>query len=559
MYRAMWNMCLLVTIAFGGIVLGYPLAVMGQHGADPTAWPADVIDPDRWFGYIRSLDLREVLHPYWSMFRGQSREFAGGGRSEFGITLAAFLIITVLLFRIKKFELKRDPSAIHGAARWATPAEISRMNTGLELGVNKDTGQVVRVSIEGNLLTIAPPRKGKTSGLLVPNLAYPELEAWLGAAAVIDPKGDAYRAVAGRRRQLGRTVRCLDPLQLVGGTDSWNPLEHVAATDILYLQHTARMLLPEPIGNGDGAAAYFNNRAVDLIVGAMLVALNSPKRDISEVWRLLNKEDDLIKGLQVHNALPAAQAALKIMESDPKARDTIVSTAGQAFAWLNDERPASMVSSNSFDLRDLTRGDVDLFVAVPSRDNLTLAPFLRWLLGDIFDTVREHHPAERMVIFIDEANTLGHFDAILKATGELPGHGASLWTIWQDRAQMVSIYGESGARTLLSTADIVTLFDVPATDPDESDRWSRALGSFSALVETHSTGVGKGTASTSTTSQETRLMTKEELTTLNSRELIVFPNSPFYTRYPFRLRKTAAHNDARFDKLITKVPPVARI
>ena len=31
-----------------------------------------------------------------------------------------------------------------------------------------------------------------------------------------------------------------------------------------------------------------------------------------------------------------------------------------------------------------------------------LAPFLRWLLGDIFDTVREHHPAERMVIFIDE-------------------------------------------------------------------------------------------------------------------------------------------------------------
>lgn len=559
MYRAMWNMCLLVTIAFGGIVLGYPLAVMGQHGADPSAWPADVISLDRWLGYVGSLDVGELIRPHWSMFRGQSRGFAGGGRSELGITLAALVILTVLLFRIKKFELKRDPSAIHGAARWATSAEISQMNSGLELGVDKDAGRPVRVSIEGNLLTIAPLRKGKTSGLLIPNLAYPELAAWLGPAVVIDPKGDAYRAVAGRRRQLGRTVRCLDPLQIVGGTDSWNPLEHVAATDILYLQHTARMLLPEPIGNGDGAAAYFNNRAVDLIVGAMLVAVNSPKREIPEVWRLLNKEDDLIKGLLIHSTLPAAQAALKIMESDPKARDTIVSTASQAFAWLNDERPARMVSSNSFDLRDLPRGDVDLFVAVPSRDNLALAPFLRWLLGDIFDTVREHHPAERMVIFIDEANTLGRFDAILKATGELPGHGASLWTIWQDRAQMVSTYGESGARTLLSTADVVTVFDVPATDPDESDRWSRALGSFSALVETHSTGVGKGTVSTSSSSQEARLMTKEELTTLNSRELVVFPNSPFYTRYPFRLRKTVAHNDARFDKLITKVPPVARI
>ncbi|WP_420967120.1 type IV secretory system conjugative DNA transfer family protein [Bradyrhizobium sp. B120] len=541
------------------ILLGYPLAVTEQHGANPTAWPTDAIDPGRWIGYVESFKLPDLLRPYWLMSRGQSPEFAGGGQIELGIVLAAFLVITVLLFRIKRFELKRDPSGIHGAARWATQAEIGQMKTGLELGVDKTTGRAVRVSIEGNLLTIAPPRKGKTSGLLIPNLAYPELRAWLGPAVVIDPKGDAYRAVAGRRRQLGRTVRCLDPLGLVDGTDSWNPLEHVAANDILYLQHTARMLLPEPIGNGDGVATYFNNRAVDLIVGAMLVALHSSKRDIPEVWRLLNNEEDLIKGLALHDTEPAARAALKILESDPKARDTIASTAAQAFAWLNDERPARMVSTSSFDLRDLTRGDVDLFVAVPSRDNLTLAPFLRWLLGDVFDTVREYHPAERMVIFIDEANTLGHFDAILKATGELPGHGASLWTIWQDRAQMVTTYGESGARTLLSTADIVTLFDVPATDPDESDRWSRALGSFSALVETQSTGSGRGTASTSTASQETRLMTKEELTTLHSRELIVFPNSPFYTRHPFRLRKTAAHTDVRFEKLIVKVPPVARI
>jgi len=558
MRRVMWNMCLFITILLGGIVLGYPSAVMAQHGADPAAWPAAAIEPDRWFGYVGSLDVPDLLYPYWLMFRGRSQEFAGGGRIELGITLAAFLILTVLLFRIKKIELKRDPSGIYGAARWATPAEISQMNKGLELGIDKDTGRAVRVSIEGNLLTIAPPRKGKTSGLLVPNLAYPELAAWLGPAIVIDPKGDAYRAVAGRRRQLGRTVRCLDPLRLVGGTDSWNPLENAAATDILYLQNTARMLLPEPIGNGDGTATYFNNLAVDLIVGAMLVALHSPKRDIPAVWCLLNNEDDFIRGLRLHSVMPAAQAALRIMESDPKARDPIISTASQAFAWLNDERPASMVSTNSFALRDLTGGNVDLFVAVPSRDNATLAPFLRWLLADIFNTVREHHPDERIVIFIDEASTLGRFDAILKATGELPGHGASLWTVWQDRAQIVATYGESGARTLLSTADILTLFDVPATDPDESDRWSRALGSFSALVESRSSGSGKGSVSTSTTSQETRLMTKEELTTLDSRELIVFPNSPFYTRHPFRLRKTA-YNDPRFHELITKVPPVARI
>lgn len=217
-----------------------------------------------------------------------------------------------------------------------------------------------------------------------------------------------------------------------------------------------------------------------------------------------------------------------------------------------------MVMTSTFELVDLTRGDVDLFVAVPSRDNVALAPFLRLLLGGIFDTVRQHHPAERMVIFIDEANTLGRFDAILKASGELPGHGASLWTFWQDRAQIVTTYEESGARQLMSSADIVVLFDVPATDPDESDRWSRALGSFSALVETKSTENGKKGATT-TAGQEARLMTKEELTTLDTRELIVFPNSPFYARHPVRLWKTAAHTDPRFKGLIVKVPPVGRI
>lgn len=560
MSRVMWNLGVVVLTVLSSILFGYPLAVIGQHGADPDRWPESAIQPGIWISDVLSFKFGELVSPYWSMLTRRSEEFAGGGLLYLGITMGAFWVLALLMFRTKKFALKRDPNGIHGAARWATPAEVSQMSAGLELGINKESGRAVRVSIEGNLLTIAPPRKGKSSGLLIPNLAYPEVEAWLGPAVVIDPKGDAYRAVAERRRKLGRTVRCLDPLGLVGGTDSWNPLAHVDPKDVLYLQHIARILLPELIGGGDAAATYFNNRAVDLIVGVMIVALHSKTPNVPEVLRLLNADEDLVNGLKRHKAMPAAQTALKIMESDPKGRDTIVSTAAQAFSWLNDERPAKMVMSNSFKLSDLARGDVDLFVAIPSRDNVALAPFVRWLLGDIFDTVREHHPAERMVIFIDETSTLGRFEAILKASGELPGHGASLWTIWQDRAQMVTTYGESGARTLMSTADIVVLFDVPATDPEESDRWSRALGSFSALVETKSTGTGKNSAATtSTATEEARLMTKEELTTLDTKELIVFPNSPFYARHPLKLWKTVAHDDPRFENLIVKVPPVGRI
>jgi type IV secretion system protein VirD4 len=103
-----------------------------------TAWPASAIEPVHWISYVASFDLPDLLRPYWLMFRGRSQGFAGGGRVEVGTTVAAFMIITVLLFRIKKTEIKRDPSGIYGAARWATPAEIGQMDKGLELGIDKD-------------------------------------------------------------------------------------------------------------------------------------------------------------------------------------------------------------------------------------------------------------------------------------------------------------------------------------------------------------------------------------------------------------------------------------
>lgn len=463
------------------------------------------------------------------------------------------------MFTPKNVLPRRDPRGTFGAARWATSAERRTMSSGLELGIDRVSGRTVRVSIDGNLLTIAPPRKGKTSGVIIPNLAFPERRAWGGPAVVIDPKGEVYRAVAGRRREMGRTVRCLDPLNLVGGTDCWNPLQGLDPSDVLYLQQTALALLPETSDRNE-AAAYFRNRASDLIVGAMIVALRSERRNVVEVLRLLNDDASFTEGLAQFPREPAALSALSILNDDPGSRDHVKSTAAQAFSWLADKRLRKLVAKSTFDLSDLAVGDVDLFVAVPTRDKNALAPFLRWLLDDIFNAIRANRPAERIVIFIDEAAALGRFDAILTASGELPGYGGSLWTIWQDRAQMVTTYGEDGASTLLRTAEIVTLFDVPAIDPDESDRWSRALGDYTAMIDiTSGGGQAPEKPSVATSPQVARLMTKEGLTAMASNELIVFPNSRHYARHPLRLRKTYAYADPRFKGLVEDVQPVGRV
>jgi len=540
------------------VAAGYPIAALVTHGLDPALWPSAVIEPGEWFGYFPSLQIGKLGHAYWQMLIGRSPAFSFGGFPQFVCIAAptAFWIY-VQLFGKPKQQL-RDSSGVYGAARFATPSELATMDHGLELGIDPNTGRAVRVMVQGTLLTIAPPRKGKTSGLLIPNLAFPEAGSWDGPAVVLDTKGEVFRAVADRRRALGRKVVCLDPLNLAGGTDSWNPLANIDLSDILYLQRTALALLPEASSN-DEASAYFRIRAVDLIVGAMIAAVSCGRPYPSAVHRLLSDDATLIGELKKLKVSSAILAALDVLQADPKTRDPIKSTAGQAFQWLADQRLQRLVGKSTFELSELASDEIDLFVAIPPEYSRVLAPFLRWLLSDLFASIRGNRPKERILIFVDEAAALGRFDEILTAAGELPGYGGSLWTLWQDRSQLVSLYGEAGASTLLNTAEVVTIFNVSAVDPDESERWSRTVGDYTALVATTSSPAeGKGLATTTRAPQMARLMAPSALIAMPDKELLAFVNGGGpYTRSPLRLRKTVAHEDPRFERFIQSARPVA--
>lgn len=548
-----------LSVAAFAVVAIYPIAGLLQHGLDPALWPSQVEAPARWFRAFAEFDSGWIGSRYWEIAIGRSDAFAGGGHSL--ATVIVFMPLALMIAYLpfgRPPAQQRDATGVFGDARFASSDELSRMTRGLELGRDPGTGAVVRVAVQGTLATIAPPRKGKTSGLLIPNLAYPEPQSWGGPAVVIDPKGEVYRSVAARRRALGRRVVCLDPLDLVGGKDRWNPLKDRDPSDVLYLQHTALALLPEASGDSE-AAAYFRNRAVDLIVGAMIVALHYEKRSVAAVQMLLSNEEKLIGLLKKLGTIPAALSALEILEADPKTKDPVKSTALQAFQWIADQRLRRLVSDSTFDLADLSSGAIDLFVAVPPEHKRVLAPLLRWLLSDLFTSVRRNRPSQRIIIFIDEAAALGKFDEILTASGELPGYGASLWTMWQDRSQIVGLYGQAGADTILNTAEIVTIFDVPAVDPYEAERWSRAVGQYTARVESLTRPAeGAGSRTISSSSQAAPLMTKEALTAMPSTDLIVFPNSGSLLKHPMRLHKTMAHTDARFRKLIKSVKPVGQ-
>jgi type IV secretion system protein VirD4 len=533
------------------VLLGYPCAAAVQHGLDPALWPAVVLTPAQWVAGLTYSYAIPNLAALLEMAESQSVAFAGGGLSQL-MAIASVPIAFLMMFPSSKGGPRKDPDAPHGAARWANRGERATMKRGVEFGVDIETGRPIRVALEGNIVTIAPPRAGKTSGLIVPNLLMSSTASWNGPAVVIDPKAQVYRSVAQRRRDEGRIVRCLDPMNLAGGADRWNPLTALDPNNIVYLQRVARALLPPAVSEEN---AYFQNRAVDAIVAALLAAHKTGAATPQAVSDLLSNADRLTEALKDMKGATVDRVR-ELLTMDPKTRDPILSTSQQSFQWCDDPRLQKLTSESTFSLIDLCRGNVDLFINLPTEDLEALAPFIRWFLTDLFAVIRRNRVTERLIIFVDETRTLSKSRELIGAAGELPGHGASLWTFWQDYSQMISIYGDHDASTFLRTAEFVTVSDPAGVDPDAREFWSRSLSDVSIFEQTivsDTTGNGRNKSS-SEAPRAVRLMTPEELGRLPSTDMILFANSSRYAKRPVRLRKTR-HDDYRLAGLAVPVAP----
>lgn len=546
------------------IVFGYPLLFMMQHGANSQAWPNNAgATPFVWFAELAGSIPNKYPNvvflgsTYLNMWLERSSAFADGGFLAAASLTVFTLAACTLILGGGEIVTRRVNFGQYGNSQWASARVIAELDKGIEIGIDPNSLRPVRIQIEGNLLTIAPPRSGKTGGFIIPNLAFPELNAWAGPAVVIDPKGDVHRAVRRRREAMGRIVRCIDPLNLAGGTDRWNPLVRVEPDDILYLQSMASALLP-PMKEGSNSNSYFQSRANDVIVAAILSTVRNGRADPVGAAELLMQPAGLQRALENH-VDHASIAAAEILAMEPRSREDIISTAQLATQWLRDKRMQTVVTDHTFEMSDLASGNVDLFIVLPAdTKKKILAPYVRWLLADLFSSVRQNKPAERIIAFIDEAFVLGPFDAILDGVGELPSYGLSLWTFWQTRSQLIGTYGDDGASTMMDTAEMVNVFNVSLANSKEKEYWSAAIGDYTG-VKVSSTPDQRTGREVETRSVECmRLAPSSDLPALLQKHQVVFLTGESQPPDPIKLRKTVAYKDARFNGLVDFQAPVGK-
>ena len=86
-----------------------------------------------------------------------------------------------------------------------------------------------------------------------------------------------------------------------------------------------------------------------------------------------------------------------------------------------------------------------------------------WLSGLILLlTQRKSPPKERTLMLCDEVGNLGRIEALLTAATLLRSSGLTLWSFWQNAAQL-KIYGEQ-ANTLTDNAGVIQIFGVRLPD-----------------------------------------------------------------------------------------------
>lgn len=501
-----------------------------------------------------------TLHDYWQAY---------GERPDIRRTLLVTLVGAqgLMLGMVGLAMLpRRRPQ--HGEARFATRREIERA------GLLRDNG--ILLGRLGNRYLVlpgqqgveleAPPRSGKGVGVVVPNLLN-----WPGSVIVSDIKGENFMRTAGCRAAHSQEVHLFDPLSERECSSRWNPLGYVSAVPyrcIDDLQRIGTMLFPDPLA-GD---PFWTSSARSLFLGIALYLFETEgaTRTLGEVLRQGMASD--AEGFQKHwkrvidacdrVGYPLSQEAVQSLYDVIDLAPTTASSIRKTFTsrldlWLNPMIDAA-TSANDFDLRELRKRPISIYVQINPDNIARLQPllnlFFQQAIGLQTRELPENNPAlkHQLMLMLDEFAALGRIPVIAESTAFLPGYNVRVVIIVQSHSQLIEKYGVEGAKSIRKMLAARIVF--PPKEYDDAEAISRELGTYTVRQKNLSRpmfgGAGKS-ASVSISEQPRRLLLAQEVKELGPTRMILFYEN---------LRPVLAHRITYFkDKWFSKreLPPPA--
>jgi type IV secretion system protein VirD4 len=536
---------LLAYLAFAALATGYTASALVR-----LAWKQPV---SAW-GDVSLADIVTA----WRATEGHEV----GRRRVIVLTLVpAVLFGLVVPFGIVAATQRSRP--LHGAARFANRSEIARSgllsDDGILLGKLGD--HVLRLPGQQSVLLSAPTRSGKGVGVVVPNLL-----AWRGSVVVLDIKGENFDITAGYRARHGQRVfkwapfAAAQPVSQPGATAQqgtgpsaalprthrWNPLGYIrrdpqhVVTDTLAI---AQMLYPSG-GHASSNETFFAEQAKNLFLGLVLLMFATPERPCT-LGELLRQASGQGRSLHEHlravlaqrekagTPLPQAcvDALNRFLSTSENTSSSILASLNAPLTLFADPLVDAATSHNDFDLRELRRTPMSVYLVIPANrlaeSSVLLNLFFAQAIHQNTDELPQANPALKVpcLLLLDEAAAVGRIAVLSKAIGYLAGYGLRVLTVVQSISQLESVYGRDDARTFATNHAAQILF-APREQRDANE-YSEMLGTFTQRERSNGRSVSNGARGSSTStsvnesSQRRALLLPQEFKELGADKAVI--------------------------------------
>jgi len=514
-----------------------------------------------------------TFYQYWYHFRAnpavQSWLYLSGG-----IALACVLSpLLVFLIPSKK--------SLFGDARFAKTREIRKSGLFGEKGliVGKYAGKYLTFDGQQHVIMSAPTRSGKGVGVVIPNLLN-----WPDSVVVLDIKQENWNLTSGYRQKYGQECFLFNPAATDYRTHRYNPLSYINTDQnfrIDDVQKIANMLFPDQ----PGTDVIWTATPRSFFLGVVLYLLETPGKPVTlgQVLResLANGDGSAyftnIINDRAQTANPLSAVCVRALNSyisisSEKTRaGVITSFRSRLELWINPLVDAA-TSANDFDLRDIRKKRMSIYLGV-TPDNLErLAPLMNLLFQQLIDVNTRELPNQNAalkypcLLLMDEFTAIGKIGILSKGISYIAGYGLRMMPIIQSPSQLFEVYGREAAQTFTTNHALQIVFPPKASETHTAKDISEWLGYQTVKGVSESKGkelFSKRHKSENISDQRRALLLPQEITGLGQhRELVILENLPpilankivYYKSHDFmdRLKEVSESLNALGKKLPTQ-------
>lgn len=353
-----------------------------------------------------------------------------------------------------------------------------------------------------SVLVLGPPRSGKTSSLVIPNVLAAD-----GPVVSTSTKPDVMEATAAWRNRGGWTflydpsgeIPCPAGVERVG----WSPLSTAASWDAA-LQTAEAMVHSSRLGPLP-SEAHWSERAGALLA-PLLHAAATAQLPMRTVLQWVDRHDGA-GALEILSSEPGAASDLLagIVSTDGREQSGIWSTASGILAAYRTAGALSSTELPPLDLDQFCRGPNTMYICSPGRRQQQFAPLVVAAIGDIRDATYTSQRADAlhppMLLALDEVANIAPIPDLPAMVSEGAGQGLLVLACLQDLSQARARWGSqaSGFLSLFGTtvvlpgiADTTTLRDLSALAGDHevtTTSLNRTVGRYGRIRPSVSVGV----------------------------------------------------------------------